>query len=80
MDLSAYTSGQYYTTSSDGYLRSYAPADAYVIYRIYGASGTKFVYDETANTARHVIYLKKGMRIELRAKSGSIELAFNPLV
>lgn len=77
VDLSGYSSGSYYTTPSDGYLRSYAAASSSIIFRIYGASGSSFVYNQTENN-RNVTFMRKGMRVEVRAKSGTCELEFIP--
>ena len=81
-DLSSYTQGQIYTCPADGYLEMHA-VNGNIIMRIYGASGSAYMYSSyiTSGEDSRILFLKKGMRLEVRSSSsGDNQINFIPLV
>lgn len=80
VDLSNYAQGQIYTFPSDGYLSVYQQ-NGRTIYRLYGAKSSSFIYCVCESTGEHsnVTFVRKGMRVEVRGKTGSGSVAFVPL-
>ena len=77
--LTNYTQGQKYEFPDNGYLRVYCENGESVIYRLYGATGSDFMYHSVGDDT-YTTYVVAGMRFELRAKSGSPDIYFTPLV
>ena len=78
VDLNSYTAGTLYTFPKDGYVVINASASSSAILRIYSASNTLYVYWTVSATSTPV-YVRKGMRLDVRSKVGTIDVKFQPL-
>jgi hypothetical protein len=78
VDLNSYTAGTYYTAPSDGYLAVDASASsAAAIFRLYGASTNLYVNVSISEQAIPC-YVRKGMRIDILLKVGTVDVKFQP--
>lgn len=78
IDLNSYTAGNLYTFEKDGYVVVNCSASSAAILRIYSASNTLYVYWTVSATSMPV-YVRKGMRLDVRQKTGTVDIKFQPL-
>lgn len=78
VDLNSYAAGTLYTFPKDGYIVVTASASSSAILRIYSASNTLYVYWTVSATSTPV-FVRKGMRVDVRSKVGTIDVKFQPL-
>lgn len=78
VDLSSYTPGQYYNATNDGYIVYATESGGYIGFRVYSGSNSNY-FSVTAGAEKEgYIYIRKGMRIDLRFKSAGITFQFYP--
>ena len=78
VSLSSYSAGTLYRFPSDGYVLISASSGD-VIFRLYSYSNNRYMSDDVANNAIS-IFVKKGMQIDIRAKTGTTDISFYPLI
>lgn len=78
-DLSSYTPGNLFTLPNDGYIVYNTPANGYLGFRVYGASNNYFSLLPSGDVSGS-LFLRKGMRIDVRTISTGTSIAFYPLI
>ena len=78
IDLNSYAAGTLYTFPRDGYVVVTASASSAAILRIYSAENNLYIYWTVSATSTPVFVLK-GMRLDIRQKTGTIDVKFQPL-
>ena len=78
IDLNSYAAGTLYTFPRDGYVVVTASASSAAILRIYSAENQLYIY-WTVSATSTPIFVLKGMRLDIRQKTGTIDVKFQPL-
>lgn len=78
IDLNSLAAGTLYTFPRDGYVVVTASASSAAILRIYSAENNLYIYWTVSATSTPVFVLK-GMRLDIRQKTGTIDVKFQPL-
>lgn len=82
VDITNYGQGNYFIAPSDGYVVGYAPVtneQTGLIYRIYGKENTPYMYNAVYRDMAIPVFIKKNMRVEVRAHLGTATLQFYAL-
>lgn len=77
ISLNGYAAGTLYRFPSDGYVLISAGAGD-VIFRLYSYSNNRYMSNDIATNSIS-IYVRKGMQIDIRAKTGTTDISFYPL-
>ena len=78
-DLSSYTPGNLFTLPNDGYIVYNIQVNGYLSLRVYGASNNYFSLNPSDDVSA-ALFLRKGMRIDVRAISTDTSIGFYPLI
>ena len=78
-DLSSYTPENLFTLPNDGYIVYNIPVNGYLGFRVYGASNNYFFLTPSDDVSA-ALFLRKGMRIEVRTISTGTSIKFYPLI
>lgn len=78
-DLSSYTPENLFTLPNDGYIVYNIPVNGYLGFRVYGASNNYFFLTSSDDVSA-ALFLRKGMRIEVRTISTGTSIKFYPLI
>ena len=77
VDLNGYSAGTLYQFDRDGYLHLNAGSGE-VLFRLYSRSNGRYMSDDVA-TESLSIFVKKGMQVDIRLKTGTTDIWFYPL-
>jgi hypothetical protein len=81
VNLSSYEQGELYTAPCDGYTRANSASGGNLTYRVYGNTGTgKYMTINNPSDTYSALFIRKGMRLELRVLTGNAEFEFFPLI
>lgn len=77
IDLNGYSAGTLYRFNHDGYFYVNAGSGE-VIFRLYSNSNGRYMSDDVTSESLS-IFVKKGMQVDIRAKTGTTDIYFYPL-